>query len=33
VYAIGRITKAREVVLKENGLARLLEAQGWDHFA
>ena len=33
VYAIGRITKAREVVLKENGLARPLEARGWDHFA
>jgi thiamine-monophosphate kinase len=33
VYAIGRITKAREVVLKENGVARPLEARGWDHFA
>jgi thiamine-monophosphate kinase len=33
VYAIGRITKAREVVLKEDGVARPLEARGWDHFA
>jgi thiamine-monophosphate kinase len=33
VYAIGRITKAREVILKENGVARPLEARGWDHFA
>ena len=33
VYAIGRITKAREIVLKENGMARPLEARGWDHFA
>ncbi len=33
VYAIGRITKGREVVLKEDGVARPLEARGWDHFA
>lgn len=32
VYAIGRITKARGVVLKEDGVARPLEARGWDHF-
>jgi thiamine-monophosphate kinase len=32
VYAIGRITRDREVVLKENGVARPLEARGWDHF-
>jgi thiamine-monophosphate kinase len=33
VYAIGRMTKAREVMLKEDGVARPLEARGWDHFA
>ena len=33
VYAIGRITKERGVVLKEDGVARPLEARGWDHFA
>jgi thiamine-monophosphate kinase len=33
VYAIGRITKACEIVLKEDGVARPLEARGWDHFA
>jgi thiamine-monophosphate kinase len=33
VYAIGRITAEREIVLKENGVARKLEAKGWDHFA
>jgi thiamine-monophosphate kinase len=33
VYAIGRITKAREIVLKDDGVARPLEARGWDHFA
>jgi thiamine-monophosphate kinase len=32
VYAIGRITKAQGVVLKEDGVARPLEAKGWDHF-
>lgn len=32
VYAIGRITKAREVILKEDGVPRPLEARGWDHF-
>jgi len=31
-YAIGRITAGREVVLKENGIARPLEARGYDHF-
>jgi thiamine-monophosphate kinase len=33
VYAIGRMTKAREVLLKEDGVPRPLEARGWDHFA
>jgi thiamine-monophosphate kinase len=33
VYAIGRMTKARDVVLKEDGVSRPLEARGWDHFA
>lgn len=33
VYAIGRITKTREIVLKEDGVSRPLEARGWDHFA
>jgi thiamine-monophosphate kinase len=33
VYAIGRMTKAREVMLNEDGVARPLEARGWDHFA
>ncbi|MGZ5442723.1 MAG: thiamine-phosphate kinase [Thermoanaerobaculia bacterium] len=33
VYAIGRITKERDVVLKEDGVARPLVAAGWDHFA
>jgi thiamine-monophosphate kinase len=33
VYAIGRIVKTREVSLKEDGVARPLEARGWDHFA
>ena len=33
VYAIGRITKERGVLLKENGIARPLEARGFDHFA
>ncbi len=32
VYAIGRITEGRGVVLLENGVARPLEARGWDHF-
>jgi thiamine-monophosphate kinase len=32
VYAIGRMTKAREVILKEDGVARPLEPRGWDHF-
>jgi thiamine-monophosphate kinase len=32
VYAIGRMTKERGVVLKEDGVARPLEARGWDHF-
>jgi thiamine-monophosphate kinase len=31
-YAIGRITAGPEVVLKENGIARPLEARGYDHF-
>jgi thiamine-monophosphate kinase len=33
VYAVGRIVKTREVSLKEDGVARPLEARGWDHFA
>ena len=33
VYAIGRMTMERSVVLKEDGVARPLEARGWDHFA
>jgi thiamine-monophosphate kinase len=33
VYAIGRITKTRDVVLKEDGVPKPLEARGWDHFA
>ena len=33
VYAIGRMTKDRAVVLKEDGVARPLAAGGWDHFA
>ncbi|HEY3054551.1 MAG TPA: thiamine-phosphate kinase [Thermoanaerobaculia bacterium] len=32
VYAIGKITAEREIVLKEDGVARALEARGWDHF-
>ncbi|MEA2463133.1 MAG: thiamine-monophosphate kinase [Acidobacteriota bacterium] len=33
VYAIGRITSERGVILKEAGIARPLEAGGFDHFA
>lgn len=33
VYAIGRMTRALGVVLKEDGVPRALEARGWDHFA
>jgi thiamine-monophosphate kinase len=33
VYAIGRITRERGVVLKEDGIARPLEPRGYDHFA
>lgn len=32
VYAIGRMTRERGVVLKEDGVARVLEARGFDHF-
>ena len=32
VYAIGRMTRDRGVLLKEDGVARPLEAGGWDHF-
>jgi len=32
VYAIGRMTREPEVLLKEDGVARLLEPRGWDHF-
>jgi thiamine-monophosphate kinase len=33
VYAIGRMTSAREVVLKSDGVAQPLLARGFDHFA
>lgn len=33
VYAIGRMTRERGVVLREDGIARPLAAQGFDHFA
>ena len=33
VYAIGRMTRDRGVLLKENGVAQPLAAGGWDHFA
>jgi len=33
VYAIGRMTSGREVVLKEDGVARAFPARGFDHFA
>ncbi|HYC93026.1 MAG TPA: thiamine-phosphate kinase [Thermoanaerobaculia bacterium] len=33
VYAIGRMTGERGVLLKEDGVARPLEPRGWDHFA
>lgn len=33
VYAIGRMTRERGVLLKEDGVARPLAAGGWDHFA
>lgn len=32
VYAIGRMTRERGVLLKEDGVARPLEARGFDHF-
>ena len=32
VYAIGRITSERGVILKEDGVPRPLEARGFDHF-
>jgi thiamine-monophosphate kinase len=32
VYAIGRMTKDRAVLLKEDGVARPLAPGGWDHF-
>ena len=32
VYAIGRMTSAREVLLTEDGVARPLPARGFDHF-
>ncbi|HKR67043.1 MAG TPA: thiamine-phosphate kinase [Thermoanaerobaculia bacterium] len=32
VYGIGRITRDREVMLKEDGVARPLPARGFDHF-
>jgi thiamine-monophosphate kinase len=33
VYMVGRMTHAREVLLKEDGVPRPFEARGWDHFA
>lgn len=33
MFAIGRITAARGVILSERGAARPLEPRGWDHFA
>jgi thiamine-monophosphate kinase len=33
VYAIGRMTRERGVLLKDDGVARPLAAGGWDHFA
>ncbi|MFP5247418.1 MAG: thiamine-phosphate kinase [Thermoanaerobaculia bacterium] len=33
VFAIGRMTRDRAVVLKEDGVPRPLEARGWDHFS
>lgn len=33
VYAIGRMTREGGVLLREDGVARPLEARGWDHFA
>jgi len=32
VYAIGRVTSARDVIIEENGVAQTFEARGWDHF-
>ena len=32
VYAIGRMTAARGVMLKEDGVPHALERRGWDHF-
>ncbi len=33
VYAIGKITAERGMVIREEGVARPLEPRGWDHFA
>jgi thiamine-monophosphate kinase len=33
VYAIGRMTKERGVILKDDGIAQPLVPRGWDHFA
>jgi thiamine-monophosphate kinase len=33
VYAIGRMTKERGVILKDDGIAQPLAPRGWDHFA
>jgi thiamine-monophosphate kinase len=33
VYMVGRMTQAREVLLREDGVPRPFEARGWDHFA
>ncbi|HUP46567.1 MAG TPA: thiamine-phosphate kinase [Thermoanaerobaculia bacterium] len=32
VYMIGRTTSGRDVLLREEGKAELLERRGWDHF-
>ncbi len=33
VYAIGRVTEQRGVILKENSTARPFQRRGWDHFS
>lgn len=33
VYSIGRMTKARGVILNDEGVMQPLEPRGWDHFA
>lgn len=33
MYAIGRMTSGHDVVIREDGTMKPLEARGWDHFA